>query len=81
MIKKDNFQLSFFIFYSLGYLDIFSPNTYNSNYKVPKRSWEVDVMSELNDNLTLLRLLHQCAHRINMSSKYPGQGRATCVIA
>lgn len=38
------------------------------------------MMSELNDNLTLLRLLHQCAHRINMSSKYPGQGRLLVLL-
>ncbi|MEI3551839.1 MAG: hypothetical protein V8Q17_04500 [Acutalibacteraceae bacterium] len=37
-------------------------------------------MSEPNDNLTLLRLLHQCAHRINMSSKYPGQGRLLVLL-
>ena len=37
-------------------------------------------MSEQNDNLTLLRLLHQCAHKINMSSKYPGQGRLLVLL-
>ncbi|MFR1213489.1 MAG: MarR family winged helix-turn-helix transcriptional regulator [Acutalibacteraceae bacterium] len=37
-------------------------------------------MSEPNYNLTLLRLLHQCAHRINMSSKYPGQGRLLVLL-
>ncbi len=28
-----------------------------------------------NDNLTLLRLLHQCAHSLSASEKYRGQGR------
>ena len=37
-------------------------------------------MSEPNDNLTLLRLLHQCAHKINMSNKYPGQGRLLVLL-
>ena len=37
-------------------------------------------MSKPNDNLTLLRLLHQCAHRINMSSKFPGQGRLLVLL-
>lgn len=37
-------------------------------------------MLKPNDNLTLLRLLHQCAHRINMSSKFPGQGRLLVLL-
>ena len=32
------------------------------------------------DNLTLLRLLHQCAHRLSASEKYRGQGRLLILL-
>lgn len=56
------------------YLVICRGREYPVNHKVPN-DWKEDEGVKKEENVALLRLVHQCAHRLSASEKYRGQGR------